>query len=140
MGKRHGQRVLVVKPRKREESKMYYGFYSHPGWFSPWGPYAWLAYSMFGGWPPPYPPYGWMGQMPYPPGAGDTPFGSPMTPGQEAPYGWMGQMPYPPGAGIAPFGPPMTPEQEVEFLRNQAQMLKDQLDQIDNRISELADR
>ena len=39
--------------------------------------------------------------------------------------------------GMPPFGPSMPPEQEIEFLRSQAQMLKEQLDQIDARIKEL---
>lgn len=38
---------------------------------------------------------------------------------------------------MPPFGPSMPPEQEIEFLRSQAQMLKEQLDQIDARIKEL---
>ena len=39
--------------------------------------------------------------------------------------------------GFQPFGAPMTPEQEVEFLKNQAEILSQQLEQINNRISEL---
>lgn len=38
---------------------------------------------------------------------------------------------------MPPFGASMPPEQEIEFLRSQAQMLKEQLDQIDARIEEL---
>jgi len=55
----------------------------------------------------------------------------------------MAQTPYyPPPAGYAapgmsPFGPPMTPDQEIAYLRDQAQMLKEQMDQIDGRIKEL---
>jgi hypothetical protein len=41
------------------------------------------------------------------------------------------------GPWMSPYGPPMPPEQEIEFLRDQAQMLKEQLDQIDARIKEL---
>ena len=77
-------------------------------------------------------PYGGMPQMPYyaPPGYG--------APGM-SPYG---QPDYPPpggfGApGMSPYGPPMAPEQEINFLRDQAQMLKQQMDQIDARIKEL---
>ncbi len=90
-----------------------WGGLSMPPWGAPMG----MGYPM-SGWPTPYPPYG-MGQMPgYPTG---------------------GQMPFPPGGGfgMSPFGFPMTPEQEIDFLRNQAQMLKQQLDQIDSRIREL---
>jgi hypothetical protein len=55
----------------------------------------------------------------------------------------MGQMPYyPPPGGfgdpwMSPYGPTMPPEQEITFLRDQAQMLKEQMDQIDARIKEL---
>jgi len=72
-----------------------------------------------------------MGQMPYYPQPGA--YGGPE----------MSQMPYypPPGGfgapGMSQFGPPMAPEQEIAFLRDQAQMLKGQMDQIDARIKEL---
>ncbi len=68
--------------------------------------------------------------MPYypPPGGfgtpGMPPYGPPITGGLPSP-------------GIPPYGPPMAPEQEIEFLRTQAQMLKDELDRIDARIKEL---
>ncbi|UCE08672.1 MAG: DUF5320 domain-containing protein, partial [bacterium] len=39
--------------------------------------------------------------------------------------------------GYQPVGSPMTPEQEVEFLKNQAEMLSQQLEGINQRISEL---
>lgn len=81
------------------------------GWFSPWGRPMGMGYPMLGGWT--Y-PYGGMGQMPYYPPLGG--FGPP---------------------GMLPFGPPMAPEQEIAFLRDQAQMLKGQMDQIDARIKEL---
>jgi hypothetical protein len=48
--------------------------------------------------------------------------------------------PYPGGfgtPGMPPFGPSIPPEQELEFLKNQAQMLRQQLDQIDARVKEL---
>ena len=90
---------------------MYFGYNPYGGWFSPWGPPAGMGYPMSGPWG--Y-PYGGMGQMPYYPPPGG--FGEP----------WM-----------TPFGPPMTPEQEIAFLRDQAQMLKEQMDQIDARIKEL---
>jgi len=38
---------------------------------------------------------------------------------------------------MSPFAPAMAPEQEINFLRDQAQMLKQQMDQIDARIKEL---
>jgi hypothetical protein len=86
---------------------------------------------------PYYPPpggYGTPGMSPfgqpnYPPpwGFGDpgmSPYGPPMTGGFGTP-------------GMPPYGPPMAPEQEIAFLRDQAQMLKQQIDQIDARIKEL---
>jgi hypothetical protein len=104
---------------------MYYGYYPYGGWHSPWGPPMGMGYPMMGGWGHPYGP---MGQMPYNPAWGGfpgvSPYGQPMQGG----YG----MP-----GIPPYGPQMPPEQEIEFLRDQAHMLKDQLDQIDARIKEL---
>jgi len=89
-----------------------------------------MGYPMAGGW---MNPYGGMPQMPYYPQPGG--YGTPgMSP--------FGQPNYPPpggfGApGMSPFGPPMAPEQEIGFLRDQAQMLKQQMDQIDARIKEL---
>ena len=87
-----------------------------------------MGYPMAGGW---INPYGGMPQMPYYPQPGE--YGAPE----------MSQMPYyqPPGGfaapGMSPFGPPVTPDQEIAFLRAQAQMLKEQVDQIDARIREL---
>jgi hypothetical protein len=125
---------------------MYYGYYPYERWPSPWGPPMGMGYPMMGGWGS---PYGAMGPMPYNPpwGAfgtsGMPPYGPSMTGG----FGTPGMPPYgqpnypPPGGfgtpGMPPYGPPMAPEQEIEFLRSQAQMLKDQLDQIDARIQEL---
>ena len=36
-----------------------------------------------------------------------------------------------------PYAPQMTPEQELDFLKSQAEMVKQQLEQIDARIKEL---
>ena len=106
---------------------MWNRFHPYSGWPSPWGPSMGMGYPMMGGWGS---PYGGMWQMPYyPPWGG---FGFQGTP----PYG----LPMPGGfgtPGMPPYGPPMAPEQEVAFLRDQAQMLKDQIDQIDARIKEL---
>ena len=90
---------------------MYYGFYPYAGWFSPWGPPMGMGSPMMGGWG--Y-PYGGMWQMPHlpPPGA----YGAP---------------------GMPPFAPPLGPEQEIAFLKEQAEILKGQMDQIDTRIKEL---
>jgi hypothetical protein len=91
---------------------MYYGYHPFSRWFSPWGPPMGIGYPMMGGWGSP--PHAGMWQMPYfpPPGG----YGAP----------WM-----------SPFGPPITPEQEIAFLREQAEMLKGQMDQIEARIKEL---
>lgn len=52
-------------------------------------------------------------------------YGAPATPGA-------------PGYGYAPaWGAPPSPEQEVEFLRAQAEWLREQLDAITNRIEEI---
>jgi len=122
---------------------MYYGNYPYGGWPSPWGYPMGMGYPMMGNWG--YPQAG-MGQMPYyPPWGGVgypgmSPDGSPMAGG----YGTPGMPPYgQPMAGgygspgMSPYGPAMAPEQEIEFLRGQAHMLKDQLDQIDARIKGL---
>jgi hypothetical protein len=39
--------------------------------------------------------------------------------------------------GADPYAPQMTREQELEFLKNQAEAIRGQLDQIDARIREL---
>jgi hypothetical protein len=109
---------------------MYYGYYPYGEWPSPWGSPMGMGSPMMGGWGS---PYGGMWQMPYYP-----PWGGFGTPGM-SPYG---QPNYPPPGGfgtpgIPPYGPPMAPEQEIDFLRSQAQVLKDQLDQIDARVKEL---
>jgi len=39
--------------------------------------------------------------------------------------------------GADPYAPQMTREQELDFLRNQAEAIKEELDQIDGRIREL---
>jgi len=106
---------------------MYYGNYPYGGWPSPWGSPMGMGYPGMGSWG--Y-PYAGMGQMPYSPPWGGfgfpdaQPYGPPMPGGFGTP-------------GMQPYGPPVPPEQEIEFLRDQAHMLKDQLDQIDARIKEL---
>jgi len=39
--------------------------------------------------------------------------------------------------GAYPYAPQMTREQELDFLRDQAEAVKEQLEQIDTRIKEL---
>jgi len=43
----------------------------------------------------------------------------------------------PPAAAYSPYGAPPTPEQETGFLKSQAEMLKEELDAISQRIAEL---
>ena len=43
----------------------------------------------------------------------------------------------PPATGYGPYAAPPMPEQEVEFLKTQAEWLKEQLDAISQRITEL---
>jgi len=43
----------------------------------------------------------------------------------------------PPVSGAAPFAPQMTKEQELDFLKNQAQAMKAQLEQIETRMRDL---
>ncbi|MFO8165443.1 MAG: hypothetical protein ACQEQO_10220 [Thermodesulfobacteriota bacterium] len=110
---------------------MYYSYSPCMGWPSPWGPPMQMGYPMDGPWA--Y-PYGGMLQMPYYP-----PPGGYGAPGMSSPYG---QPDYPPpggyGApGMSPYGQPMAPEQEINYLRDHAQMLKQQMDQIEDRIKEL---
>ena len=50
-------------------------------------------------------------------------------------YPYYGAGPAVPGA--VPFAPQMTREQELDFLKNQAQALKGQLEQIESRIQQL---
>jgi hypothetical protein len=43
----------------------------------------------------------------------------------------------PPAFGNVPFGQQLTPEQELDFLRNQAEAINEQLEQIESRMHEL---
>ncbi|MBA7631363.1 hypothetical protein ES703_38894 [subsurface metagenome] len=55
-----------------------------------------------------------------------------------APYRGFGAMPYRATAPWAtPFAPQMTGEQEVDFLKKEAQAMREQLEQIEARINEL---
>ena len=80
------------------------------GFCSPWGMGA--AYR---GWiAPPYP------RVPY------------------APPGGYGAMPYQAtGQWAAPFAPQMTRQQELDFLRSEAEAVRENLEQIESRINEL---
>jgi len=106
-----------------------------PGWVgrSPTGLGPTANYLMTGQWPTPQAQAYWQamqsGQAPYPGfgGAGTMPYGF------SQPSGAV------PGAvpGMAPFAPQASPEQELSFLKNQANTLKGQLEQIGSRIKEL---
>ena len=79
-------------------------------------------------------PVAWPYQpAPYPAGPG---FGAGQTPYPFYPGATMETVPgAPPTSGA--FAPQMTPEQEFDFLRNQAQAMKGQLEQIEARMREL---
>ena len=84
------------------------------GFCSPWG----IGAAFAGSRTPPrvrygYPPYGWAG-APYPS------YGAPTT-----------------APGTASFAPQMTREQELDFLKNQAQAMRGQLEQIEARVRDL---
>ena len=86
----------------------------------------------FRGYSPPW-PYVGLGRGGLPRG------GAYAAPGYD-PYGVPEAYPPPGGSGMpgmSPFGASMTSEQEIEFLRNQTQVLKEQMGQIDARIQEL---
>ena len=50
-------------------------------------------------------------------------------------YGWRGAS-YP-AYGTTPYAPPITREQELDLLKNQAQAMRMQLEQIESRIQQL---
>ena len=69
-------------------------------------------------------------------------YGAPASVPGQAPYPSYGGIPYGgapigPMPGAMPFAPQVTPEQELDFLRNQAQTMKGQLEQIESRMHEL---
>ncbi len=66
-------------------------------------------------------------------GAASRPYGRFPRMGYGYPY--YGAAPAVPGA--VPFAPQMTREQEFDFLKNQAQAMKGQLEQIESRIQQL---
>ena len=61
--------------------------------------------------------------------------------GAYPPYGVPRGMPYygagPIAPGAVPFAPQMTREQELDFLKNQAQAMRGQLEQIEARVQQL---
>ena len=53
----------------------------------------------------------------------------------QTPYAYAGMTP---ASGPAPFAPQMSKEQELDFLKSQAQAVKEQLEQIETRIQQLS--
>jgi hypothetical protein len=69
----------------------------------------------------------------YPQGWGmGIPYHTPMDP-----YGYSAGYPYMFNPWGSSYGPPMTPEGEKEWLKNQADSIKQQIDQINSRSMEL---
>jgi hypothetical protein len=112
---------------------MYYGNYPYGGWFYPGANPFEMGYTMPGAYN--Y-PYGYMGNNPYyqPNWFYNQPCPAPPPPFYQPNYQ---QQAMPEGTPMQPFYPNMPPEQEIEFLRGEAKMLKERIDQIDVRISEL---
>jgi len=82
------------------------------GFCSPWG----IGAAFRAGIIPPYP------GVPY------APYGGPM------PYAGATATPW-----AAPFTPQTDPKQDLEYLRNQAQVMRKQLEEIESRIRELGE-
>jgi hypothetical protein len=82
------------------------------------------------------PPWPYVGR-----GRGGLPRCGYFTGGQGAVAPWAYQPPYygqqPAAPGYAPFMPQMTREEELDYLKNQAEAIKEQLDQIDSRMHDL---
>ena len=120
------------------------GGFGFRGWSPPW-PYVGLgrgglprcwAYGPFWGAPYSYPygmihPYDIGAAYPYGWGM-DYPSYSPIYP-----YGYPAGYAYTPSPWGSPYGSPMTPEGEKEWLKSQAELIKQQIDQINSRIMEL---
>ena len=95
-----------------------------PGWLgvSPTGMGPAASYLMTGQWPTPQMAAAWQGRQ------------FPMSPGGAGMGQYpMGTAPPPPGT----MGYPMDPDQELQFLKDQAQTLAQQLEQISSRIDEI---
>ena len=88
------------------------------GFCSPWG----IGAALRGGAIPPYP------GVPYAPYGGAMPYGWAMPYARPMPYG-----------GATPFAPQTDPKQDLEYLRNQAQVMRKQLEEIESRIRELGE-
>jgi hypothetical protein len=69
-------------------------------------------------------------------GAASRSYGVPPRLGYGYPYYGAGQV----APGAMPFAPQMTREQELDFLKNQAQAMRGQLEQIESRIQQLGSK
>jgi len=89
----------------------------------------------FGGYSPPWPYIGrGRGGLPRCWAYGPVfPYG-PVDPYVGMMYPYPGEFEVP---GMPPFGSPPSPDQELAFLKNQAEMMRQYLDQIDARVKEL---
>lgn len=92
-----------------------------------------MPYPMAGQWSGAPAPgaYGSPAAMPYGYPYGGNPYAGGM------PYGGYSGAPMGTASGADPYAPQMSREQELDFLRNQAEGIKGQLEQIDARIKEL---
>ena len=116
----------------KKEKNMFYRNYPYRGGFYPGAPPSGVGYPMEGPWN--Y-PYGDMGNIPYyPPYWGHGGPGPAIPPFYQPNYPQQGMFPW---QGMPPFPSPIAPEQEIEMLRGEAKMLKERIDQIDSRISDL---
>ena len=98
---------------------------------------GWMRFGYSPGWGgmPPGATYLMTGQWPTPQAQA---YWDATQSGQQVPYAPYGQgMTYPCPGFQAPGGPMMTPEKDLNLLENQADFLKQQLDQIDARVKEL---
>ena len=91
------------------------------GMRTPYGGYPYAPYQAY-----PYGGFGW--------GRG---FGRGFGMGRGMGRWWMWQMPFSAWTGMPPLGPPMPLDQELNFFKSQAEMLRQQLEQINARVTEL---
>jgi len=84
---------------------------------------------------------GWQGRSPTGLGPGATYLMTGQWPTPQAQAYWQamqaGQVPYPSYGGVPTTAPSMTPEQEFDLLKNQAQAIREQLEQIETRMRDL---
>ena len=89
--------------------------------------------------------FGFRGASPHWPyvgiGRGGLPRCGYLLSGAGAPPPWPYQTPFysqePAASGYTPFSPQMSREEELDYLRNQAEAIKSQLEQVDSRMRDL---